>query len=95
MNDFSSATILFPSERQDQERDAEERGTFRTEFERAICQCTRWGFSIEECFGMIWEETLEKITLSEDSQPRVYNELIEWAKRRGEFDPCSARESNR
>jgi len=94
MNDSSFATTLFQVERHDQVCDAEERGTFRTEFERAIFQCTKWGFSIEECFGMIWEETLEKITLSEDSQPHVYNELIEWAKHQANFHSCCAQESH-
>ena len=35
---------------------------------------------LEECFGVIWEETLEEISLSEKAQGTLYAELLEWVK---------------
>lgn len=55
---------------------------FRQQFKRSLSQCIRHGFSIEECFGLIWEEILEKIRLPEETQSEVYDELITWAKRK-------------
>jgi hypothetical protein len=37
-------------------------------------------FSVAECFGVIWEETLQEITLTEQEQAELYEELIRWAK---------------
>jgi hypothetical protein len=54
---------------------------FRERFRCAIAQCIRHGFEIEECFGVIWEETQEKIDLSFRDQNDLYPELIVWAKR--------------
>src|SRR5690242_6442053 len=54
---------------------------FRERFRCAIAQCVRHGFEIEECFGVIWEETQEKIDLSFRDQNDLYPELIVWAKR--------------
>ena len=53
---------------------------FRVRFQRSVQNCVRRGFSVEESFGVIWEETLEEIRLSEIEQARLYEELIEWAK---------------
>lgn len=39
------------------------------------------GFQVEECFGMIWEETLEEVELSFREQNELFPELIAWAKR--------------
>ncbi len=39
-------------------------------------------FSVAECFGVIWEETQEEITLTDEEQSELYEELIDWAKRR-------------
>jgi hypothetical protein len=54
---------------------------FRLKFQRSLRACIRRGFSIEESFGMIWEETWEEITLSEAEQCQLYEELIAWAKK--------------
>jgi hypothetical protein len=54
---------------------------FRERFRCAIAQCIRHGFEIEECFGVIWEETQEKVDLSFRDQNDLYPELIVWAKR--------------
>ena len=54
---------------------------FRERFRCAIAQCIRHGFEIEECFGVIWEETQEKIDLSLRDQNDLFPELISWAKR--------------
>lgn len=53
---------------------------FRVRFKHALSRCVRKGFSVEECFGLIWEETLEGIELAEASQSDLYNELILWAR---------------
>jgi len=37
---------------------------------------------------MIWVETWEEVSLSENEQSELYEELISWAKRRC-FDPVS------
>jgi hypothetical protein len=60
---------------------ADKKDTFREHFRCAIAQCIRHGFEIEECFGVIWEETQEKIDLSFRDQNDLYPELIVWAKR--------------
>jgi hypothetical protein len=54
---------------------------FRLKFQRSLRACVRRGFSIEESFGMIWEETWEEIALSEAEQCELYEELIGWAKK--------------
>lgn len=56
------------------------RDAFRARFKRSVSQCVRRGFSMEECFGVIWEETLEVVCLSEEAQADLYNELIAWAR---------------
>lgn len=33
-----------------------------------------------ECFGALWEETLEEIALRETEQLPLYLELLDWAK---------------
>ena len=59
---------------------------FRLKFQRSLHSCVRRGFSIEECFGLIWEETWEEVALSEREQSELYEELIAWAKN-GAFRP--------
>jgi len=54
---------------------------FRQKFQRSLRSCVRRGFSLEESFGMIWEETWEEVILSERDQAELYEELIEWAKK--------------
>lgn len=53
---------------------------FREQFQRSLRSCLRRGFSIEESFGMIWEETWEEIAINEREQAELYEELICWAK---------------
>ena len=53
---------------------------FHARFRRSLLGCAKRGFSVEECFGVVWEETLEEITLSEADQSRIYGELIDWAR---------------
>ena len=55
---------------------------FRTRFQWSLRQCVRRRFSVAECFGVIWEETLEEIALSDQEQSELYEELIDWAKGR-------------
>jgi hypothetical protein len=54
---------------------------FKQRFRCSIAQCIRRGFQVEECFGLIWEETLEEVELSFRDQNELYPELIEWARR--------------
>ena len=53
---------------------------FRQKFQRSLRTCVRRGFSVEESFGMIWEETWEEVALTEREQSELYEELIAWAK---------------
>ena len=54
---------------------------FKERFRCSLAQCVRRGFHVEECFGLIWEETLEQVELSFRDQNELYPELIEWARR--------------
>ena len=56
------------------------RDRFRFRFKRAFSGCLHKGFLSEECFGVIWEETLEEISVSEKAQRTLYAELLEWVK---------------
>jgi hypothetical protein len=62
-------------------RVSDKKELFRERFRCAIAQCIRHGFGIEECFGVIWEETQENVDLSFRDQNDLYPELIVWAKR--------------
>ena len=55
---------------------------FRRRFQRSLRNCIRRRFSVAECFGVIWLETLEEIALTEPEQAELYDELIHWAKDR-------------
>jgi hypothetical protein len=69
----------FPGGASEVERD---RGLhqFRVRFQRSVRSCVKRGFSVEECFGMVWEETMEEVRLSDADQPPLYEKLIKWAK---------------
>jgi hypothetical protein len=56
------------------------RVVFRARFQRALRNCVRRRFSVAECFGVIWLETLEEVALTEEEQAELYDELIGWAK---------------
>ena len=53
---------------------------FRHRFKQALSGCLQKGFLLEECFGLIWEETLDEISLSENEQRTLYEELLAWVK---------------
>jgi len=53
---------------------------FRTHFQRSLRKCVAKGFSVEESFGIVWEETLEAIPLSDSEYGKLYEQLIAWAK---------------
>ena len=59
---------------------SEAREQFRTTFKHALSGCLQKGFLLEECFGLIWEETLDEISLSEKEQRTLYEELLAWVK---------------
>ena len=54
---------------------------FCERFRCALLQCVRRGFQVEECFGIIWDETVQEIDLSYREQNELFPELIGWAKR--------------
>jgi hypothetical protein len=56
------------------------REVFREKFQRSLKACVRRGFSVEESFGMIWVETWEEVSLSEEDQSILFDELIGWAR---------------
>ena len=56
------------------------REQFRTRFQQALTGCLRKGFLLEECFGLVWEETLDEVSLSENEQRALYEELLLWVK---------------
>ncbi len=53
---------------------------FRARFQRSLRNCVRRRFSVAECFGVIWLETLEEVRLTDQDQAELYDELIRWAK---------------
>ncbi len=53
---------------------------FRAHFQRSLRSCVRRRFSVAECFGVIWIETLEVVRLDDGDQAELYEELITWAK---------------
>ena len=54
---------------------------FRARFQRALALCVSYGFCIEESFGMVFNETLDEVPMSDKEQAELYEELIRWAKR--------------
>jgi len=38
------------------------------------------GFTVEEAFGIIWEVTLEEITLADSDHQQLYNDFLIWAR---------------
>lgn len=62
--------------------DTEEKRDFRVKFRHSLRRSVERGFSVEECFGVVWEETLEKVNLSDSDQRILFAEMIEWARRR-------------
>ena len=53
---------------------------FRLHFQRRLAEFSTFHGSAAEGFGIVWEETLEKVPLEESVQGRVYRELIAWAR---------------
>ena len=54
---------------------------FREKFQCSLHSCVSRGFSLEEAFGMIWVETWEEVSVTEQEQSELYDELIQWARR--------------
>lgn len=65
------------------------RDQFRQRFQCALSKAVKRGFHVEECFGVIWEETLDEVELCFREQNELFPELIEWAK--GWMQPVDAR----
>ncbi len=53
---------------------------FRKRFQRSVRECIRHGFSMEESFGVIWNETLDENPLTETQEFELYQEMLAWAK---------------
>ena len=53
---------------------------FRNHFQRSLKKCVAKGFSVEDSFGIVWEETLERIPLRDSEYGKLYEQLIAWAK---------------
>ena len=61
---------------------------FRLRFTRVLAACVRRQFSLEESFGLAFEETLERVPLTQHEQTEVYHELLTMAKESPEFLPA-------
>jgi len=59
------------------------RNDFTREFQRALKGCLKHGFSMDEAFAFVWNETADRIPLNEDDQAELYPRLIDWAKNLG------------
>jgi hypothetical protein len=68
---FSIRSLAAPGSRKDH---------FRQKFQRSLRSCVRRGFSVEESFGMIWEEIWDEIKLTAREESELYEEMIFWAK---------------
>ena len=64
-------------------RTGSEKERFREKFQRSLRSCVRRGFSVEEAFGMIWVETWEEVSVTEQEQSELFDELIDWARKVG------------
>ena len=60
---------------------------FRARFTRVLRDCVCHRFSVEESFGVVFDETLDHIPLTEDEQSRLYPELLKWVKDSEELFP--------
>ena len=56
------------------------RHRFRAHFTRELATCVRQRCSIAESFGVVFDETLDRIPLHEDEQSQLYRELLTWVK---------------
>ena len=66
--------------RRGEKRAEELQERFRAHFIRVLRRCARRRCSVEESFGIVFEETLEQISLTEIEQSHLYKELLQWAK---------------
>jgi len=60
---------------------------FRARFTRVLRDCVRHRFSVEECFGAVFDETLHEIPLTEEQQSVLYRELLTWVKQSADLFP--------
>ena len=61
---------------------------FRAHFTRELARCARAQQSLAESFGVVFDETLDRIPLDEDEQSHLYRELLTWAKQSAELFPA-------
>ena len=61
--------------------DTDKKDVFRERFRCSLQQCLRHGFHVEECFGVIWDETVQEVGLGARDQNEMFPELIVWARR--------------
>ncbi len=75
VNGYSAAT-----ERAKQFQETQAKNSFRVRFQRSLKACVKRHFAVEDCFGTVWQETLDEVPLFDQEQSDLYVELIEWAR---------------
>lgn len=60
---------------------------FIPRFKSALSRCVQKGFLVEDCFTLIWEETLEEIHLGNWCRMTLYQELLNWARQQLDTSP--------
>ena len=58
----------------------EEKGRFRSEFQRFVRKSLREGTRLDEAFESAWERASQEVPISEASESELFEELILWAK---------------
>ena len=53
-----------------------------------MARCVREQQSLAESFGLVFDETLDRIPLDEDEQSHLYRELLTWARESAELFPA-------
>lgn len=53
---------------------------FRLRFQRALQRYASMHGSVARAFGLVLERTLQEVPVDDDTQVRLYWELIRWAK---------------
>jgi hypothetical protein len=80
MNTLLSSAPPISQERTKQLGADQEPARFRKQFQRSLRSCVDRRFSVEECFGTIWQETLEEIAITGEQESKLYPDLLEWAR---------------
>ncbi len=60
----------------------DEKQAFRLCFQHSLRRCVEMGFSPEESFGVVWEETLERVDIRAADQRLMFLEMLDWTRAR-------------